>query len=116
MRTRKGAAKKKKKKRVLKQAKGNWGARGRLYKSAKETNKRAMWYSRVGRRNKKRDFRRLWVTRINAAARMRGLSYSRFISGLIRANVELNRKVLADLAVSDPTAFDQLIAVAQKEL
>ena len=116
MRTKKGAARRKSKKRLLKAAKGNWGARGKLYRSAKETVRRGLWYSRVGRRLKKRDYRQLWITRITAAAKMRGLNYSRFVDGLNKANVELNRKILADLAVSDPLAFDRLVEVAQKAL
>lgn len=75
-----------------------------------------MWYSRIGRRQKKRDFRRLWITRINAAARLRGLSYSKFMGGLGKAQVELNRKVLANLALTDEEAFDELVALAKQSL
>ena len=116
MRTKKGAAKNRKKKRTLKAAKGYWGARSRQYRSAKETLMRAWRYGWIHRRRKKRDFRRLWITRINAAARNRGLNYSRFMGGLKKAGVELNRKVLADLALTDPDAFDEIVEMAREEL
>ncbi len=115
MRTRKGAARHKRKKRVLKAAKGFWGGRSKLYRTAKETLRRAGRYSWIHRRLKKRDFRRLWIARINAAVRMRGMNYSRFVAGLKRANVELNRKMLSELAISDPAGFDQIVLVAKGE-
>jgi large subunit ribosomal protein L20 len=98
---------------VLKAAKGNYSGRRKLYKSALQTVQRAGRFAYIHRRTKKRDFRRLWITRINAAARIHGLSYSALISGLKRANVEVNRKILADLAVRDAAAFAKLAEVAK---
>ena len=112
-RVRYGVARHRKKKRVLKAARGFWGGRHRLYRTAKETLMRAEAYATRDRRNRKRDFRRLWITRISAACRGRGLSYSRFIHGLNGANVELNRKMLADIAVRNPEAFDTLVETAR---
>jgi large subunit ribosomal protein L20 len=100
-------------KKVLKAAKGNFGGRRKLYKSALQTVQRAGQFAYEHRRTRKRDFRRLWITRINAAARINGLSYSTLISGLKRANVEVNRKLLADLAVRDAAAFAKLAEVAK---
>lgn len=111
-----GQVKHKRKKRVLKRAKGFVGGRHRLYRTAKEVVNRADQYATAHRRRKKRDFRRLWITRISAAARMRGISYSRMMDGLKKANVEIDRKVLADLAVADPKAFDTLVQTARKAL
>jgi large subunit ribosomal protein L20 len=102
-------------KKVLKYAKGQKGARHRLFRRASEARLHALAYAYRDRRNRKRDFRRLWITRINAAAREHGLSYSRFMSGLRRAGVGLDRKVLADLAVRDATTFAQLVEVARAE-
>jgi large subunit ribosomal protein L20 len=104
----------KRRNKILRAAKGARGARSKLYKTAKETVERAMRYAYRDRRTKKRDFRRLWIVRINAAARQHDLSYSQFMAGLRHAGVEINRKVLADLAVRDPTAFGELAAVAKK--
>jgi len=101
-------------KKVLAAAKGFVGGRSRLFKSANETVLRGLNYAYAHRRTKKRDFRKLWITRINAAARENGLSYSAFISGLKRANVEINRKVLAELAVSDSQAFKALADLARE--
>jgi large subunit ribosomal protein L20 len=98
---------------VLKAAKGNFGGRRKLFKSALQTLQRAGQFAYEHRRTRKRDFRRLWITRINAAARLNGLSYSTLISGLKRANVEVNRKLLADLAVRDAAAFAKLAEVAK---
>jgi len=112
MRTRKGAARRRKRKRLLKAAKGYRGGRSKLYRAAKETLRRAWRYAWIHRRRRKRDFRRLWITRLSAAARSRGLSYSRFMAGLKRAKVELNRKILADLAITDPGAFDHIARLA----
>lgn len=116
MRTKTGHVRSRRHKRVLKQARGYRGARHRTYHAARETLRRAMWYSRLGRRQKKRDFRRLWITRINAAARMRGISYSSLMGGLNRADVALNRKVLANLALTDEPAFDRLVETAREAL
>ena len=98
---------------VLKAAKGNYSGRRKLYKTALQTEQRAGQYAYEHRRTRKRDFRRLWITRINAAARINGLSYSTLISGLKRANIEVNRKLLADLAVRDAVAFAKLAEVAK---
>ena len=116
MRTTKSVARRKRRKRLLKAARGYRGGRSKLYRAAKETLIRAWRYGRAHRRKKKGDFRRLWIIRINAAARMRGLNYSRLMSGLREANVELNRKILADLALNDPEAFDHVVELAQKNL
>ena len=96
-------------KKVVKQAKGYFGARSRLYRTAKDAVEKAMQYSYRDRRQRKRDFRSLWITRINAAARQHGMSYSRFMHGLKEANIELNRKMLADMAVRDPEGFEALV-------
>ena len=101
---------------MLKAAKGYYGARSKVFRSAKETLRRAWWYGRAHRRKKTGEFRRLWIVRINAATRMRGLRYSRFMAGLKRANVELNRKVLANLALTDEGAFDELVQMARAAL
>ena len=107
-------ARAKRKKKIMRAAKGARGARSKLYKTAKETVERAMRYAYRDRRNRKREFRRLWIVRINAAARQHDLSYNRFMAGLRNAGVEINRKMLADLAVHDPAAFEELAAVAKK--
>jgi large subunit ribosomal protein L20 len=101
-------------KKVLAAAKGNFGGRSRLYKSANETVMRGLQYAYEHRRRKKRDFRRLWIARINAAARQNGLSYSVLINGLKRANVDIDRKLLAELAVHDNNAFKELAEVAKQ--
>ena len=106
----------KRKNKVMKLAKGYWGGRSKLWKAAKEAVERAQKYAYRDRRRKKGDFRRLWITRINAAARLHDMSYSRLMSGLKRAGVEINRKVLADLAVHDAAAFGHLAEVAKKAL
>jgi large subunit ribosomal protein L20 len=98
-----------KKKRYMKAAKGYWGARSKLWRIAKNAVERGWVYSYRDRKNRKRDFRRLWITRINAAARMHGLTYSRFMNGLKLSGIEVNRKVLADLAVRAPAAFEALV-------
>jgi large subunit ribosomal protein L20 len=101
------------KKRVLKAAKGYYGDRSRRYRMAKETLARAMRYATRDRKVRKRDFRSLWIVRINAACREQGLSYSRFVTGLKKANVVLDRKIIADMAVNDPVSFARLIAIAR---
>ncbi len=106
---------KKRHKRVLKLAKGYRGARSKQYRIAKQSVMRAMASSFAGRKQRKRDFRRLWIARINAAARMNGISYSRFMHGLKLANVELNRKVLADMAVNDAEGFAKLAELAKEK-
>ncbi len=107
-------ARNKRKKKVLKEARGYFGGRSKLYRPAKNAVERGWQYAYRDRRRKKRDFRRLWITRINAAARQNGLSYSHFVSGLKGAGVELNRKMLADLAVRDPAAFAELAEMAKE--
>jgi len=104
----------KRKNKVMKLAKGYWGGRSKLWKAAKEAVERAQKYAYRDRRAKKGEFRRLWITRINAAARLHDMSYSRLMNGLRRAGVEINRKVLADLAVRDAAAFGHLAEVAKK--
>ena len=101
---------------ILAEAKGYFGRRKNLYKTAKEAVERAWKYAYRDRKNRKREFRRLWIVRINAAARQNDLSYSRFMDGLRRAGIEIDRKVLADLAVRDPHAFEQLASAAKSSL
>jgi len=114
MRVRYGAARHRAKKRLFKEVRGNVGGRGSLRRTAKETLVRSRAYAYRDRRVRKRDFRALWITRISAACRQRGLSYSVFINGLCRAGVELNRKVLSELAISAPSVFDEIVAVARE--
>lgn len=104
----------KKRRKILKQAKGYFGAKSKLYRTAREQVMKSGQYSYIGRKQKKRDFRALWITRINAACRQNNISYSRFVAGLKKANVSLNRKVLADMAVREPQAFSQLVEIAKK--
>jgi large subunit ribosomal protein L20 len=106
----------KRKNQILKQAKGYFGRRKNLYKTAKEAVERAHKYAYRDRKNRKREFRRLWIIRINAAARQNELSYSRLMDGLNKAGIEIDRKVLADLAVRDPNAFTQLASAAKASL
>ena len=115
-RARKGAARRQARNRILKQAKGYWGGRSRLYRTAKEAVTRAGVYAFRDRKRRKRDFRRLWIVRIGAAARQRGLSYSQLMSGLRKANAALDRKTLADLAVNDQAAFDEIAAMAKQAI
>ena len=103
----------KKKRKVMKLAKGYWGAKSKQYRAATEQVHRSLRYAYKGRKLRKRDFRRLWITRINAAARLSGMSYSTFINGLKKKNIEVNRKMLADLAVNDAAAFAQLVEIAK---
>lgn len=112
-RVRTTVARLKRKKKIMKAAKGARGGRSKLYKTAKENVERGLRYAYRDRRRRKRDFRQLWIVRINAAARVHDLSYSRFIAGLKRAGVEINRKMLAELAVRDPAAFGELAEVAK---
>ena len=103
-------------KRLLKLAKGYYGARSKLAGTAKEAVDKAGVYAYIGRKQRKREFRRLWIVRINAACREQGLTYSRFIAGLKSAGVEMDRKVMAELAVSDPTAFTELVKKAKEAI
>ncbi|MCP4654755.1 MAG: 50S ribosomal protein L20 [bacterium] len=111
-----GSKRAQKRKKILKAAKGFWGTRSKAHRIAKQAVDRSLAFSYRDRRQRKRQFRRLWIARINAAAREHGLSYSRFISGLKSAGSDLDRKMLADLAVRDPKAFAELAAVAKKAL
>lgn len=115
-RTKHSVARKKRKKKVMSMAKGYRGARSRTYRSANEQVMHSLQYAYRDRRARKRDFRRLWISRINAAARLNGLSYSRFIRGLKLADVEVNRKMLAEMAVSDPASFSELVQKAKDHL
>ena len=101
-------------KKVLKQAKGYYGAKHYRFRNAKQAVLKSGMYAYVGRKDKKSDFRKLWITRINAAARMNGLTYSKLISGLKKANVTINRKMLAEIAVTDPKAFTEIAEIAKK--
>lgn len=106
----------KKHKKILKLAKGYYGRRSKTFRVANETVMRAMAFAYVGRKLKKRDFRRLWIARINAATRMNGLSYSRFMNGIKLAGINMNRKMLSEIAINDPKAFADLVEVAKKQL
>ena len=111
-----GVGAKKRHNRVLKLAKGYRGARSKQYRVAKQSVARALAYAYAGRKQRKRQFRQLWIARINAAARLNGLSYSRLMYGLKQADVVLNRKVLADMAVNDPQGFASLVETAKAKL
>lgn len=115
-RVKRGSVRRAKRKKLLARTKGFFGTRSKLYRAAKEAGDKAAEYAYVGRRLKKRDFRRLWILRINAAAREHGLSYNRFMHGLSAAGVALDRKSLADLAATEPTAFARLAARAAAQL
>ena len=115
-RTRNSPASRNRRRKTLKMAKGYFGAKSRLYRVANEAVIRALCYSYRDRRVRRRQFRRLWITRINAAARLNGLSYNRFIDGLNKASVDVDRKMLAELAVNDRQVFDQLVEVAKAHL
>ena len=112
-RVKNGAVTKARHKKVLKAAKGYFGSKHRLYKSAKEQLMHSGQYAFRDRKQKKRDFRKLWITRINAACRMNEISYSRFIEGLNKAGVDVNRKMLSEIAINDPKAFSDLVKVAK---
>ena len=103
----------KKRRKVMKLAKGYWGAKSKQYRAATEQVRRSLRYAYIGRRLRKREFRRLWIVRINAAARMNGMSYSTFINGLKKKNIDMNRKMLADLAVNDPAGFAKLVELVK---
>ena len=115
-RVRTGVSAHKRHKKILKLAKGYKRSKSKQFKKANETVMKALYYARRDRRAKKGVFRRLWIARINAAARANGISYSRLIAGLTKAGVEVNRKMLADLAVNDANAFAQMVAVAKENL
>ena len=101
-------------KKVLKQAKGYYGAKHYRFRNANQAVLKSLSYSYVGRKDRKSDFRKLWIARINAAARMNGITYSKFIAGLKKANVNINRKMLAEMAVNDPKAFTEIANIAKK--
>ncbi|MBS4025413.1 MAG: 50S ribosomal protein L20 [Clostridia bacterium] len=115
-RVKRGVTTRKRHKKILKLAKGYRGAKSKLFRPANEQVLKSLAYAYAHRKAKKRDFRKLWITRINAAARMNGISYSRLISGLKLAGVEVNRKILADLAVNDFPAFTRMVDVAKEKL
>ncbi len=115
-RVKKGVTAHRRHKKILKLAKGYRGAKSKQFKKANETVMKALYYARRDRRAKKGEFRQLWIARINAAARINGISYSRLINGLTKAGVAVNRKMLADLAVNDSAAFTKLVEVAKEQL
>ena len=113
----KGAlATRKRRKRVLKLAKGYRGAKSKLFRTAKQAVMKSLVYAYTGRKLRKRDFRKLWITRISAAAKMTGINYSRFMNGLKKANIDMNRKMLSEIAIADPKAFAELVEKAKAAL
>ena len=106
----------KRRNKILKMAKGYWGAKSKHFKMANQAVMKSLTYAYVGRRLKKRDFRRLWITRISAAVKMQGMNYSTFMNGLKKSGIEINRKMLAELAVNDKAAFAQLVETSKKAL
>jgi len=112
-RVRKGSARHKAKKRVFKAVKGYHGAPGKRYRLAKEATVKASTNARIDRKRRKRDFRRLWITRLNAACKQRGIKYSRFIHACKQANIQLNRKMLSEIAIADPEGFDAITETAE---
>ena len=116
MRVKGGTVTRRRHKKIIKSVKGQWGTRGRLYRRSNEAFMKSNWYAYRDRRNRRRDLRRLWIARINAASRINGLPYSKFIHGLKLADVSLDRKVMADIAVRDAYAFTQLVDVAKNAL
>ena len=109
-----GTNRRRRHKKILKMAKGNYGTRSKLYRRANEAMLKSLWYEYRDRRTRKRDLRRLWITRINAASRINGMTYSRLIYGLKEAKISLNRKMMADLAVRHPEAFAEVVEKAKK--
>ncbi|WP_458700592.1 50S ribosomal protein L20 [Sulfurospirillum sp. 1307] len=116
MRVKTGIVRRRRHKKILKLAKGFYSGRRKHFRKAKEQIERSLVYAYRDRRNKKRDFRRLWITRINAACRLNDISYSRFINALNKANIELDRKILADMAMNDPEAFAAVVKQAKAAL
>ena len=116
MRVKSGQARLRSKKRIFKEAKGNRGGRSKLLRTVKETVIRARAFAYRDRKNRKREFRRLWITRLSAACRMHGLQYSQFINGLTLANIDLNRKSLSELAISDPAVFAEVANLVKEAL
>ena len=115
-RVKRGVAARKRKNRILRQAKGYFGGRGNLIKTARETVEKGWKYAYRDRRNRKREFRGLWITRITAACRMRDLRYSQLVFGLKAADIQLNRKMLSEIAIADPSAFDAIVEQAKAAL
>lgn len=113
MRVKRGYTSRQRHKKVLKRTEGQWGTKHRLFRRANEAMMKSLWYSYRDRRNRRRDLRSLWITRINAAARLNGLSYSRLMHGLRQAQIDLDRKVLADIAVRDPQTFTHIVKAAR---
>lgn len=116
MRVKGGPVTRRRHKKIINMVKGQWGTRGRLFRRSNEAMMKSYWYAYRDRRNRRRDLRRLWIARINAASRANGLPYSRLVHGLKLANVELDRKVMADIAVRDSSAFASLVDVAKEAL
>lgn len=112
-RVKRGVTAKARHKKVLKAAKGYYGSKSTLFKAAKQAVMKSMAYSYIGRKRRKRDFRKLWIARINAATRQNGLNYSKFISGLKKANIDINRKMLSEMAIYDPESFTKLVDIAK---
>lgn len=112
-RVKRGTTTKRRHKKVLKQAKGYFGAKSKLFKTANQAVMKSLNYAYIGRKTRKRDFRKLWITRINAAARLNGMSYSRFINGLKKSEVEVNRKMLSEMAIHDAEGFSKLVEIAK---
>lgn len=109
-----GVTARKRHKKILKQAKGYYGAKSKLFRPANQAVMKSLDYAYSGRKQRKREFRKLWIARINAAARLNGMNYSTFINGLKKANVEINRKVLSEMAIHDPEGFTKLIEIAKE--
>ena len=116
MRVKGGTVTRRRHKKIISSVKGQWGTRGRLFRRSNEAFMKSNWYAYRDRRNRRRDFRRLWIARINAASRANGLPYSKLIHGLKLANVSLDRKIMADIAVRDQAAFAEIVSVAQNAL
>lgn len=108
-----GVTAKRRHKKVLKQAKGYFGAKSKLFRPANQAVMKSLNYAYIGRRQRKRDFRKLWITRINAAARLNGTNYSNFINGLKKANIEVNRKMLSEMAIHDAEGFAKLVEISK---
>ena len=113
-RVKRGVSTRKRHNKVLKAAKGYYGSKSKLFKTANQAVMKSLNYSYVGRKLRKRDFRKLWIARINAAARQNGMSYSKFINGLKKSNIEVNRKMLSEMAIHDSEGFAKLVAIAKE--
>ncbi|MFR6152018.1 MULTISPECIES: 50S ribosomal protein L20 [Peptoniphilus] len=114
-RVKRGVNAKKRHKNILKQSKGYFGAKSKLFRTANQAVMKSLNYAYIGRKQRKRDFRKLWITRINAAARINDMSYSKFISGLKKANITINRKMLSEMAINDPAGFAKLVEIAKEQ-